>query len=88
MSKKTKQLDRRIGVYGGRPPLVCAVTGQSVASRHCTVVKISEFCYFKILNKAKVKLSKEDVLKIKEELSGPRPPVKAKVQKEVEDNVK
>lgn len=63
--------DKRIpqlGKYGDYQPLVCAATGQSVQGRHYTTIRVNDVFYMRILAKAKAKLSKKEVLAIRNDL--------------------
>lgn len=59
--------DPRLGIHGGKQPLVCPVTGQNVAGRHFTTVSIGNGYYFRVLAKVK---PQTDMDAVKTEMRG------------------
>ena len=76
-------MDKRLGKAGGVEPSVCAVTGQPVRGRHSTHYHLPpDGYYFSILEKAAMRMNKEEIEEVRKECraliprSQPKPKLK------------
>lgn len=66
----SEQFDLRIGKHREYEPQVCAASGEHAPGRHSTKIHLGVEHYCFILAKHKMRMSKEEVNGIREELNG------------------